>query len=341
MTAPVGYPKPSRDDGTPLLGEWLESFLAPQVEQNRWLVDGMILDQSITAFVGQPASFKSMAAVQLGLSCAAGRPWLGFGTSGPRPFVYVSNEKTRVSVHERLERMTQRIQPIERVLVVHRRDVRFTSTWDTLVGQVRVLGTGTLTVLDTLASLADPGFDENSGRDMGRVLAALGELVEVGATVVVVHHPSKSGSGSIGNRMRGHSSLWGQADGFVEFKRDKPTSPRTVMVASPKDGDPVSRAVQWDRDTFLLSPLPGPMSPGQVANAVAELGPNGEEIAAQEILKAFPGLGRTSLLAALAEAVKQDLVERTGAGPATRYRIKPEVPDPFDPWLHDPFELED
>ena len=110
---------------------------------------------------------------------------------------------------------------------------------------------------DTVASLAGPGFDENSGRDMATVLAALRRLGDAGATVAACHHPAKHGEGTGGIRLRGHSSLWGEVDGVLEFTRPDRSIEAGLVRIEPKDGDLRLVPFRWDRETFLLEPEAG------------------------------------------------------------------------------------
>ena len=104
-----------------------------------------------------------------------------------------------------------------------------------------------LLVIDTLAATT-PGMDENSSKDMGKVLANCKTLTaETGAMVLLVHHSGKSGD----RGARGHSSLRGAAD--VEFEIEQcgdPGNTRVAKITKLKDGSDQGR--EW---FFTLQPF--------------------------------------------------------------------------------------
>jgi hypothetical protein len=101
----------------------------------------------------------------------------------------------------------------------------------------RFRGSHAFVILDTLNSLAPAGFDENSGRDMNAVLAAIRDLQnEFDSTVLLLHHPAKAPEGrDVG---RGHGSLDGEIDGTLAFSRvGERADQHGRVVIRPKDGE--------------------------------------------------------------------------------------------------------
>lgn len=314
-------------------GQDLDEFLATGAGDVTWF--GPIVDGGLAAFVGRPESFKSMAAVQLGLAGAAGGSWLGFELGEPRPFVYISGEKSRATIRDRLERMAAELAPAAPVRILHRAGVSFgdREAWGRVVELVAEYGPRTFVVCDTIASLAGPGFDENSGRDMATVLAALRQLGDAGATVAALHHPSKHGDGTGGIRLRGHTSLWGEIDCTLEFTRPDRSTEAGIVRIEPKDGDLALRAFRWDRTSFLVEPETAvlPATSAAIA-AVVDALYQGDPLSAERIRAEFPGHGRTVMLDRLGEAVSAGLVARVGRGKATGYVPVPRAmrPDESD-----------
>ena len=86
-------------------------------------------------------------------------------------------------------------------------------------------------IIDTF-NRAAPGLDENSSKDMGRVLAGMKRLQKITERLVlVVHHTGKDAS----QGMRGHSSLHAALDEAIEVKRN--ATGRFWSVAKVKDGE--------------------------------------------------------------------------------------------------------
>lgn len=99
-------------------------------------------------------------------------------------------------------------------------------------------------IIDTLHS-ASTGADENSAKDMGRVLQlARIAATELGCAVILVHHANKAGTGE-----RGSSSLRGAMDTMIEIS---PVAGKfSIECAKLKDGD------KWKPQTFSLVEVEG------------------------------------------------------------------------------------
>lgn len=97
-------------------------------------------------------------------------------------------------------------------------------------------------IIDTFHS-ATAGADENSAKDMGKVLhAAKYAATELGCAVILVHHTNKNGSAE-----RGSSTIRGAMDCMIEIRRNSDTSSKAAMYcAKLKDGE------QWKAQTFDL-----------------------------------------------------------------------------------------
>lgn len=106
-----------------------------------------------------------------------------------------------------------------------------------------------LLIIDTMHT-ATVGADENSSKDMGKVLHAC-RLAQksLGCAVVLVHHTNKAGTGE-----RGSSSLRGAMDFMLEVKRLSESDLNTnaaLRCAKLKDGE------RWKDRTFDLTQVGG------------------------------------------------------------------------------------
>ena len=82
-----------------------------------------------------------------------------------------------------------------------------------------------LIVVDTLARCLGVG-DENSGVDMGKLIAAVDQIrTETGAHVLLVHHSGKDAT----RGARGHSSLRGARDTLIQVESNGTTKTATVL----------------------------------------------------------------------------------------------------------------
>ncbi len=108
--------------------------------------------------------------------------------------------------------------------------------------KIRAHGGADVLVIDTLAC-AMAGGDENSSRDMGKVVAAAKELQTLtGGLVLIVHHTGKDAS----RGMRGHSSLLAALDVAIHVQRFD--DHRTWTLTKARDAeDGVAGAFVLDR----------------------------------------------------------------------------------------------
>lgn len=248
------------------LVENLADYLAAAETPIDWAVEGAAAQGSLTEFLGQPRSFKTFAALQLGLAALLGKSWLGLEVSADA-VLYVSNEKTKATIAHRLRTMLagEAIDP-DRFQLIHRKGVVLGGRhWDTVlaaVDELRARFGSVIVILDTLNSLSKPGFDENKGADMNGALDATRQLTnEREATVFLLHHPPRDEASQ--GRGRGHSSLDGEVEGTFSFERFFRTDPpRGQATLSPKDGEERTIPIAFNPDTFELSQAalvpPGP-----------------------------------------------------------------------------------
>lgn len=84
----------------------LDEFLKSSVESQHWTVDGVWLEETIGMIVGSPKMGKSWLAMDLGLSVASGRPFLGeFEVTSPGPVAYVPKEDPSHLLYDRLAKV--------------------------------------------------------------------------------------------------------------------------------------------------------------------------------------------------------------------------------------------
>jgi hypothetical protein len=328
--------RPERKRGAILLFD----FLAEAAGEAMWALPGLVSWGGFVVCVGAPESFKTFGAFTLGLAFSDAVPdFLGSVPTVHMPVLYVSNEKSARMVRERLRVMTLNGRtPSEPFAVLHRQNVQFgTETWALVTKALLDLGRPALVLLDTEASLSRPGFDENSGKDTGVVLDCIRRIqAEFDATVILNVHPSKYGQGPAGAKVRGHTSLWGEADAVWEYRRPSRAEASGMLVADVKDGDRLVLPFRWDRDTFLLEPGERlVLTPASVAAIVQALWQE-EPLRSEAIVQKFsPNHGRTAVLNALAGAVELGLVGRLGRGTSTRYAPSDETGVTNGPAAHD------
>ena len=211
-----------------------------------FLIDRLLEQDALASLFGDPASGKSLVAIEMAGCVSKGEPFHGHAVRAGAVF-YVAGEgknglRRRFAAWEELRGVSIADAPLfASTAAVQLLDAEsaaiVTAAIDGLAGQH---GTPRLIVIDTLARNFGPG-DENSTADMNTFVAALDRLREryPGATVLLVHH---SGHGEK-SRGRGSSVLRGAVD--KEYRVEK--KGETVMLSNSKMKDaPPPPAMQFE-----------------------------------------------------------------------------------------------
>lgn len=204
----------------------------------RWLVPGLLVEDSVAAIYGAPESGKSFLALDIAMAVAGGVDWHGRRVTDGGVLYVAAEGASGLGKRVRAWEIHRGIDVGKFPLWLDHGEINLAAERD---GGVRAfvsdvveeLGPLRLVVIDTLNQTA-AGADENSAKDMGRYIASMKRIRdETGATVVVVHHSGKDP----GKGMRGSSSLLGAMDTTVEVIRDKEMRAITVTVHKQKDAE--------------------------------------------------------------------------------------------------------
>ena len=204
-----------------------------QGEPPEWLIKGLLAKGEINCIFGPPGSGKTFLALDMCLAIAQGLPWRGHRVEARR-VAYVAAEGSRgVSLRLQAYSAEHCINPEQLEFFVSADCPNMLS--DESVGDVldaiEAVGGVELVVLDTLAQCS-AGGDENSGKDMGRVLGACKRIhATTGATVLVIHHSGKDTS----RGARGWSGLRGALD--TEISVEEKDGCKIAKVTKQKDGE--------------------------------------------------------------------------------------------------------
>ena len=212
----------------------------PGPEQDYLIAD--FLTSGEKSIIGGPSrSGKSFLALHAGMAVARGMDF--FGRASEKGLViYQAGEGAR-GVKKRLRAYRKHfgVSASERVpfVLLQSQIDLYRPDGDTLALIAEIKGLAALyseplrlVVIDTLATAAS-GADENSGKDMGAVLANISKInAETGAHVCLVHHMNAGGK-----KLRGHTSLYANVDQVILVARDEETRVRTVVLDKQKDDE--------------------------------------------------------------------------------------------------------
>jgi len=198
-----------------------------------WIVRGLLAKHSLVAIVGPGGSYKSFTAIDLAASVAAGHgQWAGRDIVNGGPVVYVSGEG---HIDGRIRGWATEHPDADisdRLVIQDGIDLGSAEDLADLIEDDEWGGQGpALIVIDTLAT-AIPGMEENSARDMGRVVEACRTMIRRwGCSVLLVHHTKKDGQG-----WRGSSAVWNATDLVLDVRR-KGRNVATMSVVRSKDAE--------------------------------------------------------------------------------------------------------
>jgi putative DNA primase/helicase len=243
-----------RPSTAPSLAQYIASATATRPD----LYPDIIPAGGLMIFVGQPRSFKTMAALQMMFSVASGYRWLGHEPNEMGDALYVSEEGAPSKVRDRLIAMSGAYKPTSDIRILHRQGVRMLDgdpSWDMVRQSLDEMDNPKVVILDTLAALMVG--DENSVMDIREAIRPAQRLItDYGVTVALVHHINKGGEGRMGNRMRGSSALWGACDGTLGFVREEDSNGVALDLGEvrveTKDNEPSRIRFSFNPETMTL-----------------------------------------------------------------------------------------
>ena len=167
-----------------------------------WLIPGVLPKIGTGAIFGESRIGKSFLTLDLATKLALGEPWFGYPTT-PSRVVYFPAESWQ-GLRPRVEAIEAHIgHALPSNLQFMKESIEFSKGKhvDTLLATLK--DSVDVIFIDTFNAVT-PNVDENSGKDMGPVLAGLRKIVDTcNCLVIFVHHCGHTETA----RMRGHSSL--------------------------------------------------------------------------------------------------------------------------------------
>jgi len=183
----------------------------------RWCVEGLFAQPSLNLLVGDPGTKKTYLAIDLAVSVALGKSWLGHPVN-PCPVLFVDEETGLYQLWGRLNAALHAHGGDESTpfdyISLGGYDLRDGQDSDALIHRALSRGSG-LIVIDALANLLRTG--ESSQSSVQPVLFNLRRLAEsCQAAVLVIHHTNRHGV------FRGSSSIAAAVDLMLSI-RSAPT----------------------------------------------------------------------------------------------------------------------
>lgn len=195
------------------------------------LVYGLLDLDTEAWLIGAPGSLKSFIALDIAAHVGRGQEWQGHRVRKGR-VLHIAAEGARgmvlrtrawIKTHGDMEGVTFLPYPVQ----VRSAD----GQWAALVEIAREMRPDMI-VIDTQARVT-VGLEENSARDMGELIAAIGLLRRAtGACILVIHHTGRSGGDA-----RGSSAIDGAQDTELKVVRAEPRSTLECRLQTDKQKD--------------------------------------------------------------------------------------------------------
>ena len=181
-----------------------------------WIVEDVLVEDSVACIVGPPGTYKSFIALSLHYCIASGMDWYGRSTvSGPSLYVIAEGVRGMSSRVAAWRGYTKRPLPAQARFVAEPLQLAHDAT-DRMLDAIDRWGQKPrLIIVDTLARTAI-GLEENSAKDMGEYIAAADRIRrDTGACVLFIHHSTRAASNP-----RGSSALDGAFDTLIAVTED-------------------------------------------------------------------------------------------------------------------------
>jgi hypothetical protein len=270
----------------------------------RFVVPDLITEGSVTQWTGKPGCKKSMLTLDLGVAVATGREFLGRQCQ-KMPVLILDYEMPGAEQRDRLEAAAGGPVP----------GLRIWGGWcpepPPLISDHRLLDFAKqergLICVDPLR-LSHRAEKEDSSDDMTPVMADMRRLAQAGATVIFVHHPSKSE----GSTSRGSGVLTDLSDCCLLQTRDDETGLITLKHFKALFIEAITLTIAHDFDTAQFRVVDSPQFT-EKSLAISKL---------LAFISAHPGISQNELvkLAGISKAGAAGILR---AGNGTNWTVKP------------------
>lgn len=268
----AGHVEPikSQEELSSSLGLVVESYdevMANISSYPGWLIEGFWTRRSHGIVAGEPKSFKSTLVLDLALSVASGKPFLGmFPVKEKGPVLFIQNENADWIMRDRMEKIIAHKKLGGSVEQVNERELVVTFPQNLPLFFVNQQGfvlsdpihqkvlEKALQELKPILVILDPLYlmfdgDINSAKDLNPVLNWLLELKNKYNTgILLVHHWNKGGMSSRGGqRMLGSTTLhgWVESAWYIAVKGESTTEKEVEPDAVSKVSEsPVSVVIE-------------------------------------------------------------------------------------------------
>ena len=229
--APPPFAEADPEDTRNDIEKWFDAHAGPAAKfwdlpPVQYLIDGYLDTDSFSMIIGERGGGKSFLALDMAASIATGKPWQGHKVVpgnvaymiGEGKHGFIERIKVWAEVHQAPE-LADKLLVIDEPIQVTDAQLWNGLAWWCLRHNITVL------FLDTLNRIS-VGIEENSAKDMGRVVAALREVQTFAQChVSLVHHTARGT-----DHGRGSTAVEGAADTVLLV--EKPAEGRFTLACT-------------------------------------------------------------------------------------------------------------
>ncbi len=324
------------------------SFMAAHIPVPAWLAEGFWVEGSHGIVAGEPKTYKSTVVLDLAVSVASGRPFLGeFPVHAPGPVVVIQDENSTWTMQDRIRKIaaSKGLTGTTRELgsdvelsfpgalpitLLNRYGYSLLEEADRSALETHIQSIHPrLIVLDPLYLMLGDA-DENSSKDLRPVLSWLLQLsTRYQTAVLLIHHSGKSRDDARGGkRMLGSTTLHGWTDSalYISLVSEPEDDYPTIAIEREFRSFPHQKSVEL---SFEMGE-PGELTYIPTLRAVEDkftqlsdwLRINKDAGASvQQVMDAF-NLSRQKANRFISQATEKGLVEIEGGGKGVRKVIK-------------------
>lgn len=212
------------------------STMTDKPVQIEWLVENIIEQSSLNLLFGEPASGKSLFALDWAFCMTAGKDWHGYRTK-QTDVVIIAGEGF-AGMQRRLRALEIKYQikaPAALFISKQPAQLMDENNAQLVANSIKVMcASPGLVIIDTLHRNMDA--DENSSKEFGKFINNLDTYMKpLGVAILIVHH---SGHGNT-NRSRGSSAIRAAMDGEFSVQKNKDNI-ITLTCHKAKDFEPLA-----------------------------------------------------------------------------------------------------
>lgn len=214
----------------------LDNFIYKDIESPQYMVEGFWQEASVGIVAGEPKTMKSTMIMDMGISVASGKPFLGIYHVNQHPTLYIQEENNEADMKSRVIKISKHKRCVTYgnmgfntgaipFYIMNNQGFNLTKPEDQeYIEQFIQDKQIKFIILDPLYMMLG-GINENDASEIRPVLQFLTSLRnKYNCAVCVVHHFKKGESDRQGQRMRGSSIFhaWIECALYAELKGNNP-----------------------------------------------------------------------------------------------------------------------